>query len=216
VQVKRGHFLGRISSFLIGLLGSGIFGEPWKAACPAASVSSDCAIRRLNGTGSLRRSDSIRNSCSAGPKTPNYGGPKVGILGAVRSNFALDHGRRGGIPFGRGALYYLLSNHFYIGEVKYKNEILPGEQPPIMDRALFDAVRQKSLASTLRSCSVWMFFGSELTKTSFGSIEWRFGEFAMRANGLKLSLASVIRTVRKSLADIASGPCDVCFTRKRT
>jgi site-specific DNA recombinase len=52
---------------------------------------------------------------------------------------------RGGIPFGRGALYYLLSNHFYIGEVKYKNEILPGEQPPIMDRTLFDAVRQKSL-----------------------------------------------------------------------
>jgi hypothetical protein len=32
----------------------------------------------------------------------------------------------GGIPFGRGALYYLLSNHFYIGDVKYKNEILPG------------------------------------------------------------------------------------------
>src|SRR6202140_2863829 len=53
---------------------------------------------------------------------------------------------RGGIPFGRGALYYLLGNHFYIGEVKYKNEILPGEQPPIMDRALFDVVRQKSLA----------------------------------------------------------------------
>jgi site-specific DNA recombinase len=53
---------------------------------------------------------------------------------------------RGGIPFGRGALYYLMSNHFYIGEVKYKNEILPGEQPPIMDRALFEAVRQKSLA----------------------------------------------------------------------
>src|SRR5277367_2317598 len=53
---------------------------------------------------------------------------------------------RGGIPFGRGALYYVLSNHFYIGEVKYKNEILPGEQPPIMDRMLFEAVRQKSLA----------------------------------------------------------------------
>jgi site-specific DNA recombinase len=53
---------------------------------------------------------------------------------------------RGGIPFGRGALYYVLSNHFYIGEVKYKNEILPGEQPSIMDRALFEAVRQKSLA----------------------------------------------------------------------
>jgi hypothetical protein len=56
-----------------------------------------------------------------------------------------DGTTHGGIPFGRGALYYVLSNHFYIGEVKYKNEILPGEQPPIMDRALFDAVRQKSL-----------------------------------------------------------------------
>ena len=53
---------------------------------------------------------------------------------------------RGGILFGRGALYYVLSNHFYIGEVKYKDLILPGEQPPIMDRALFEAVRQKSLA----------------------------------------------------------------------
>jgi site-specific DNA recombinase len=40
----------------------------------------------------------------------------------------------------------VLSNHFYIGEVKYKNEILPGEQPPIMDRTLFEAVRKKSLA----------------------------------------------------------------------
>ena len=58
---------------------------------------------------------------------------------------AIDGRTRGGIPFGRGALFYLLGNHFYIGEVKYKNEILPGEQPAIMDRALFDAVRQKSL-----------------------------------------------------------------------
>jgi site-specific DNA recombinase len=43
-------------------------------------------------------------------------------------------------------MYYLLSTRFYIGEVKYKEEILPDEQPPIMDRALFEAVRQKSHA----------------------------------------------------------------------
>jgi hypothetical protein len=30
-----------------------------------------------------------------------------------------------------------------VGEVKYKDEILLGEQPAIMDRALFDAVQQK-------------------------------------------------------------------------
>jgi site-specific DNA recombinase len=64
----------------------------------------------------------------------------------TRTKLLATGATRGGIPFGHGALYYMLSNHFYIGEVKYKNEILPGEQPPIMDRALFEAVRQKSLA----------------------------------------------------------------------
>ena len=49
----------------------------------------------------------------------------------------------GGIPFERGSLFYLLRNRFYIGEVKYKGEILPGEQPAIMERGLFDAVQQK-------------------------------------------------------------------------
>jgi DNA invertase Pin-like site-specific DNA recombinase len=50
---------------------------------------------------------------------------------------------RGGVLFGRGSLFYLLRNRFYVGEVKYKDEILPGEQPAIMDRVLFDAVQQK-------------------------------------------------------------------------
>jgi site-specific DNA recombinase len=49
----------------------------------------------------------------------------------------------GGILFERGSLFYLLRNRFYIGEVKYKGEILPGEQPAIMDGQLFDAVQQK-------------------------------------------------------------------------
>ena len=49
----------------------------------------------------------------------------------------------GGIPFERGSLFYLLRNRFYIGEVKYKGEILPGEQPAIVERRLFDAVQQK-------------------------------------------------------------------------
>src|SRR6202049_2432718 len=49
----------------------------------------------------------------------------------------------GGIPFERGSLFYLLRNQFYVGEVKFKGEILPGEQPAIMDRQLFDAVQQK-------------------------------------------------------------------------
>jgi len=49
----------------------------------------------------------------------------------------------GGIPFTRGPLAHLLRNRFYIGEVLFKGEILPGEQPPILDRDLFDAVQAK-------------------------------------------------------------------------
>jgi site-specific DNA recombinase len=66
----------------------------------------------------------------------------------IRTKFKmLSTGKgRGGIPFRRGTLYYLLGNHFYIGEVKYRNEILPGEQPPILDRARFEPVRKKALA----------------------------------------------------------------------
>jgi site-specific DNA recombinase len=49
----------------------------------------------------------------------------------------------GGIPFTRGPLSYLLRNRFFVGEVVYKGEVLPGSQPPILDRALFDAVQTK-------------------------------------------------------------------------
>jgi hypothetical protein len=49
----------------------------------------------------------------------------------------------GGIPFTRGPLSYLLRSRFYIGEVVYKGEILPGEQKPIVDRDLFNAVQAK-------------------------------------------------------------------------
>jgi DNA invertase Pin-like site-specific DNA recombinase len=49
----------------------------------------------------------------------------------------------GGIPFTRGPLAHLLRNRFYIGEVVFKGERLPGEQPAIIDRKLFDAVQTK-------------------------------------------------------------------------
>src|SRR5207237_529837 len=71
---------------------------------------------------------------------------------------------RGGVPFGRGSLFYLLRNRFYIGEVKYKNEILPGEQPAIMDRALFEAVQQRltdqwTTRTTIRNASEHLLTG---------------------------------------------------------
>ena len=45
----------------------------------------------------------------------------------------LSNGRtRGGVTFTQGPLFYMLRNRFYVGEVKFKNEICPGPQPPQM------------------------------------------------------------------------------------
>ena len=51
---------------------------------------------------------------------------------------------RGGVHFTHGPLFYMLRNRFYIGEVRYKGEICPGPQPPLMDRELFDAVQAQT------------------------------------------------------------------------
>jgi site-specific DNA recombinase len=52
-------------------------------------------------------------------------------------------GTRGGVAFTQGPLFYILRNRFYVGEVRYKNEIYPGPQPPLLDRELFEAVQAK-------------------------------------------------------------------------
>jgi site-specific DNA recombinase len=51
-----------------------------------------------------------------------------------------------------GPLAHLLKNRFYIGEVAYRGEVHPGEQLPIVDRDLFEAVqgRLKDKAVTRR------------------------------------------------------------------
>ncbi len=49
----------------------------------------------------------------------------------------------GGVAFTQGPLFYMLRNCFYVGQVRYKNEICPGPQPPLIERELFDAVQAK-------------------------------------------------------------------------
>src|SRR5882724_6656307 len=66
---------------------------------------------------------------------------KRGVVSKAR---LLKSGQKvGGIAFARGALAHLLRNRFYIGEVAFKGEVLPGEQPAIVNRDLFDAVQAK-------------------------------------------------------------------------
>ena len=52
-----------------------------------------------------------------------------------------------------GPLAHLLKNRFYIGEVAYRGEIHPGEQEPILDRAVFDAVQTRLREQTVERSS---------------------------------------------------------------
>ena len=66
---------------------------------------------------------------------------KHGIVSKIRT---LKSGKTvGGIPFTRGPLAHLLRNRFYVGEVAFKDEVLKGEQPAILDRDLFEAVQAR-------------------------------------------------------------------------
>ena len=51
--------------------------------------------------------------------------------------------QRGGKPFSRGALYHLLSNPIYPGEIRHKNERHPGQHEAIVSRELWERVQER-------------------------------------------------------------------------
>jgi site-specific DNA recombinase len=70
------------------------------------------------------------------------------------------HGHvRGGRPFTKNSLYKLLTNVTYLGQVRYKNEVHPGEQPGIVELGTWQEVQAmlahngQARAETLRTRS---------------------------------------------------------------
>jgi site-specific DNA recombinase len=49
----------------------------------------------------------------------------------------------GGQPFSRGALFHLLRNRLYLGEIRHGDTHHPGLHPAILDNGLFDAVQRQ-------------------------------------------------------------------------
>ena len=49
----------------------------------------------------------------------------------------------GGLKFSRGALFHLLQNRHYLGEIVHKDAVHPGLHPAIIDHALFDAAQTR-------------------------------------------------------------------------
>jgi len=64
-----------------------------------------------------------------------------GIVSAVK--LSRKGNRRGGKPFSRGALYCLLSNRIYLGEIRHKQQSHPGQHEPIISRELWERVQAK-------------------------------------------------------------------------
>jgi site-specific DNA recombinase len=58
--------------------------------------------------------------------------------------------RSGGRSFSRGALYELLSNPIYIGEIRHKRERHPGQHEAIVERQLWEKVQQSLRDTALR------------------------------------------------------------------
>ncbi|MEA3195481.1 MAG: site-specific recombinase, partial [Betaproteobacteria bacterium] len=67
----------------------------------------------------------------------------------VRSKMRLGRGgkKSGGVPYSRGALYSILRNRIYIGEIAHRSAVYAGQHPPIIDRNLWDAVQAKLTAN---------------------------------------------------------------------
>ncbi len=51
--------------------------------------------------------------------------------------------RSGGLPFGRGALYELLANPIYLGEIRHRKIRHPGQHHAIVDRVVWERVQQQ-------------------------------------------------------------------------
>ena len=79
---------------------------------------------------------------------------ELGAVSALRDDLKHDgihskqridkHGTTtGGKPFARGALYHMLKNRIYRGEIVHKDAAYPGEHPPIIDRPLWDMVAKQ-------------------------------------------------------------------------
>jgi DNA invertase Pin-like site-specific DNA recombinase len=68
---------------------------------------------------------------------------RKGIFSKLRT---LSNGTKvGGGSFSRGALYKILRNHIYVGEIKHKGQVYPGRHEAIIDREQWNQV-QKLLA----------------------------------------------------------------------
>ncbi len=71
----------------------------------------------------------------------------------TKRNISAGGKTRGGVAFSRGALFHLLKNRLYLGEITHRKDAHPGLHDAIVDRALFEAVQQQLAGQARRSAA---------------------------------------------------------------
>jgi site-specific DNA recombinase len=114
----------------------------WMGGCP--SVGYDVRDRRL--VVNQAEAATVRQIYQLYLKTGSV--PKLkkaldrdGVVSKLR--VSRKGNRSGGQSFSRGALYELLSNPIYIGEIRHKRELHPGQHEAILDRNLWEKVQKR-------------------------------------------------------------------------
>jgi site-specific DNA recombinase len=74
---------------------------------------------------------------------------RQGIVSKIRTS--KTGSQTGGCSFSRGALYELLANPLYIGEVRHRKERHPGQHEAILSRDLWEQVQQRLSDTAVRS-----------------------------------------------------------------
>jgi len=76
------------------------------------------------------------------------------VQGVVSKQWTSSSGRSwGGKPIARGALYLMLQNRIYHGEIVHKDKHYPGEHEAIIDPQLWDAVQARLAANAVERSS---------------------------------------------------------------
>ena len=84
--------------------------------------------------------------------------------GIVSKRRITAQGRQvGGVVLSRGALFHMLKNRLYLGEIPHKDQTYPGEHAAIIAPALFEAVQAKLAAARRPSTSERKVAGALLT-----------------------------------------------------
>ena len=92
-------------------------------------------------------------SVGSGSAPKLKGAPTVPPSDKISSGKGLVGRPIGGKTFSRGALYLMLQNRLYRGEIVHKRQSHPGEHTPIIDPPLWDAAQEQIAANTAERSS---------------------------------------------------------------